>query len=338
MRCNSFDWDWNIAVFCRNEAAYIGACIGNIAKAVAGHRAMVTVVVNGSSDESANLAHEAARIHGIDCVVYGIAFGDKANAINQFMYRIRADARLYFFVDGYTRVSATAFCAMDACLTDRPDVVAATGVAANGRTMRLATPATLASGGRLHGQLHGLRRDFIDRLVGRGIRLPIGLYYGDGLVGSMAMHDLDPLAIEWNTHRIAGLADATYEIPTLSLFRPRDLRRQFNRKIRQMRGRLENAAIRDIIYKSGYEGLPEYSDDMIEAFLAEHGDPRVPWADRPFMALAKRQIHGSARPDPQRLVASRLFAPPPAADQTGVFRQPGTPAGTPAPGMPPATD
>lgn len=172
--------------------------------------------------------------------------------------------------------------------------------------MRLATPATLASGGRLHGQLHGLRRDFIDRLVGRGIRLPIGLYYGDGLVGSMAMHDLNSLNIEWDTSRIVGLSDASYEIPTLSVFRVRDLRRQFNRKIRQMRGRLENAAIREIIYMSGYEGLPEYSDDMIRAFLAEHDDPPVSLPDRPFMALAKRQARRVVRPSPERLTASKL--------------------------------
>ncbi len=308
MTDRSFDWDWNVAVFCRNEAPYIADCLRCLAQAIAGHNAMVTLIVNGSTDDSANLAREAAQRHGLTASVYGIAHGDKANAINQFIYNIRESARLYFFVDGYTRVSATAFRAMDACLTQRPHVVAATGVAANGRTMRLATPATLASGGRLHGQLHGLRCDFLDRMVGRGIRVPIGLYYGDGLVGSMAMHDLDSLNIEWDTTRIAGLADASYEIPTLSLFRLRDLRRQFNRKIRQMRGRLENAAIREIIYKSGYEGLPEYSDDMIQAFLAEHDDPRVSLPDRPFMALAKRQISRSTKPDPQRLIPSRLFA------------------------------
>ena len=309
MTVRSYAWDWNIAVFCRNERPYIGACLQAIANAIGTHNAIVTIIVNGSTDNSAILARDAARAHGFSFVVYTIPHGDKANAINQFMHRIREDARLYFFVDGYTRVSPTAFRAMDACLSDRADVVAATGVAANGRTMRLATPETLASGGRLHGQLHGLRGEFVDRLVARGIRLPIGLYYGDGLVGSMAMHDLDPLHIEWNTRRIAGLPDAAYEIPTLSLFRIRDLRRQFNRKVRQMRGRLENAAIRSIVYQHGYEGLPAYSDDMIRSFLAAHEMPRVPLADRPFMALAKRQIGKAAKPDAEWL-APRRFDPP----------------------------
>jgi hypothetical protein len=301
-------WDWNIAVFCRNERYYIGDCIEAIAGAIRDRNAVLTIVVNGSSDGSAVLAREAALRYGLPCRIYMLAFGDKANAINQFFYRIREDAKLYFFVDGYTKISSTAFQAMDRCLSDRPDVLAATGVAANGRTMPLATPAALDGGGQLHGQLHALRRDFIDRLVGRGIRLPIGLYYGDGLVGSMVMHDLDPRHVEWKTARIAGLADASYEIPTLSLYRLRDLRRQFSRKIRQMRGRLENAAIRSIVYHAGYEGLPEYSDDMIESFLIEHGTPRVRLPDRPFMALAKRHLGRMHRPDPDQLIPALEFS------------------------------
>src|SRR3954471_15503108 len=138
--------DWNIAVFCRNEQPYITACVRAIAAAIAGHSAVVTVIINGSSDASVDVARQAAERHGIAHKIYTIPHGDKANAMNQFFYTIREDARLYFFVDGYTKISETAFRAMDTCLSTTPEVVAATGVAANGRTMQLATPATLARG------------------------------------------------------------------------------------------------------------------------------------------------------------------------------------------------
>ena len=107
MTVRSYAWDWNIAVFCRNERPYIGACLQAIANAIGTHNAIVTIIVNGSTDNSAILARDAARAHGFSFVVYTIPHGDKANAINQFMHRIREDARLYFFVDGYTRVSPT---------------------------------------------------------------------------------------------------------------------------------------------------------------------------------------------------------------------------------------
>jgi pyruvate/oxaloacetate carboxyltransferase len=84
----------------------------------------------------------------------------------------------------------------------------------------------------------------------------------------------------------------------LSPFRIRDLKRQFQRKIRQMRGRLENLAIQSIVYVHNYEGLPEYADDMVNAFLTEHGRPAVGFLDRPFQALALRQIRAARRPDP----------------------------------------
>ena len=86
----------------------------------------------------------------------------------------------------------------------------------------------------------------------------------------------------------------------------RDVRRQFRRKVRQARGDLENLAIRSIVYDRGYEGLPEYADEMIQAHIARAGLPRVSLADRPFQALAVRQIRAFRRPDPVRLEPVRV--------------------------------
>ena len=299
-------WDWNVAVFCRDERWSIARCIESIADASRSRRTLITLIVNGSGDDSASLALEAAKRRGMPIAVYTIAYGDKANAINRFFHELREPAQCYFFIDAYVKIGDTALVTLEACLTERPDAVAATGVAANGRTMVRATELTLTDGSRLHGQLHVLRPDFVDRLVARRLRLPIGLYYGDGLIGSMALHDLDPLNNGWERRRIASSPMATYEIPMLSVFRLRDLRRQFQRKVRQMRGRLQNLAIRDIVYEHGYEGLPEYAEDMVTAYLAKHGRPLVPVADRPFQALALRQINAASRPDPALLQPTLL--------------------------------
>ena len=298
---NDTRWDWNVAVFCRDERWSIVHCIESIADASQTRRTLITLIVNGSSDDSAALALEAAKKRGIPLAVYTIAHGDKANAINRFFHGLREPARYYFFIDAYARIGPRSLAVMETLLAERPDAVAATGVAANGRTMVLDTERTLTQGSRLHGQLHALRADFVDRLVARGLRLPIGLYYGDGLVGSMALHDLDPLRNAWEEKRIAHSADATYEIPVLSPFRLRDLKRQFQRKVRQMRGRLQNLAIKSVVYKHGYEGLPKNADDMVKAYLAEHGRPAVPLPDRIFQMLALRQIEDAPKPDPAKL-------------------------------------
>jgi hypothetical protein len=83
----------------------------------------------------------------------------------------------------------------------------------------------------------------------------------------------------------------------LSVLRWRDVRRQFRRKVRQMRGRVENAAVKRLVHERGYPALPRFADDMIADYLLEHDAPMVPVQDRLFMALALRQHLAARRPD-----------------------------------------
>ncbi len=86
-------WDWNVAVFCRDERWSIARCIDSIADASRERRTLVTLIVNGCGDDSAERALEAARRRGLPIAVYAIAHGDKANAINRFFYALREPAR-----------------------------------------------------------------------------------------------------------------------------------------------------------------------------------------------------------------------------------------------------
>jgi hypothetical protein len=223
-----------------------------------------------------------------------------------FIHDLRGEAGLYLFVDGAVTIGRDAIAAMAARLAACPGAVAASGVAGNGRTEVRANRVAVETGGRLRGQFFALRPDFVDRMVEGGIRLPVGLYRGDGLIGSMAAHDLDACGKAWDNGRVIGVADAVFEIDALSVFRARDLRRQFGRKIRQMRGKLENAAIRQIVHSRGYAALPDYADDMIADFLTRYPAPSVPLPDRPFMALALAQHRGARRPDAQSLQSRRI--------------------------------
>ena len=298
-------WEWNIAVFCHNEAERVGQCIDSIAAAVGTRRALVTLVMNGTTDNSAAVALQAAQARALPMAIYRIPYGDKANAIDQFLYALRVPAQMYFFVDGYVKIGPRSFEAMQASLTARPTAVAATGVPINGRTMVRDAKEILEVGGRLQGNLHALRPDFIERMIAGNIRLPIDLYRGDGLLGSMAAHDLDAMGKGWENGRIVGVAEATFEIRSMSIFSWRDLRRHFRRKVRQMRGQLENAAIKTIIYRNGFAALPLYADEMIAAYLRDHGVPPVPAVDRLFMRLALRQ-HSAAVPAAPELLKPEL--------------------------------
>ncbi len=306
------DWEWQISVVCQNEAARIESCLISISDAIGSRRALVTLNVNGSTDDSEAIAQHTALACGMALQVYRTQAADKSNALNQFIHRQRVPARMYAFVDGYVRINPSALHDLDAGLAAHPHAVAATGFCINGRTSAAANPAALKKGGRLNGQLHALRPEFLNRMVEQGIRLPIGIYWGDGLMGSMAMHNLDPVGEAWDTQRIVGVASATCEIAALSIFKWRDLERQFRRKLRQMRGRLQNEAIKAVIYRDGYAALPAYADDLVRDYLLTHSPPAVPILDRPFMALMLHQLRTAGKPTPASLVPQCATVPIPA--------------------------
>ena len=297
--------DWNVAVYCQNEEKRLQGCLERVITALTGRPALITVILNGSRDRSLEIARRVATAGG-PIEIFQICSGDKSNAINQFIYTLRSPARVYGAVDGYAYIASASFRAMEERLEADARAVAVTGICANGRTMNLATQNTLTVGGQLHGQLHAFRRDFFDRMVARRIKLPIGTYWGDGLLGSMAAHNLDALSQPWENSRIAGVAAATYEIPMLSPLKFDDVRRQLRRKVRQMRGQIQNAAISELIYRVGYEDLPEDADEMVEYFLANHALPKVGRLDRMFRMLAIREIRRTPEREPASLVAHRV--------------------------------
>ena len=177
--------DWNVAVYCVNQGARLQGCLDSVTAALAGRRALITVILNGSCDTSLDVVRAAAR-SGQPIEAFQIAAADKSNAINQFNYALRSPARAYAGVDGYAYVGPASFEAMRHRLDADPHLMAIATVATTGRTMQRTAAAALRTGGQLTGQLHAMRPDFLDRMVARRVRLPVGLYRGDGLLNSMA--------------------------------------------------------------------------------------------------------------------------------------------------------
>ena len=113
----------------------------------------------------------------------------------------------------------------------------------------------------------------------------------------MAAHNLDAVGQSWVSSRLIGVAEATFMIDALSPFRWRDIKRQFRREIRQMRGKLENEAIKRVIYSGGYKALPTFADNMIGDFLDAHPVPKTSFLRRFFMIMALRQHRSAMQPD-----------------------------------------
>ncbi len=279
---------WHIAVYCQNEDDRLAACLAGIYHATEGIRVAVTVLVNGSTDGSAAIAHawtERDRTGAFDVSVVETAHADKSEAINRFFYELRRPAEFYFGIDGFTIVEPDALKTMVVALREDGHAHAASGYCTNGRT-----ELGVGGPGALRGCFYALRGSFVQMIVSRNIRLPLGLYRGDGLLGSMVAHSLDPVRKRWDNARALQVAGARYSIRQLSVVKPSDLRRQFRRRVRQARGVLENAAIKEIIYRRGFEGLPSNADVMIDQYLLILPVPKVGLAQLPFMALAVSHV------------------------------------------------
>lgn len=297
---------WSVAVVGRNEAARIGACLRAIAAAQRGDASLhVTVLLNGTTDASPDLAAEALREEGLTGAVYVVPHGDKSHALNLFLHELRPPADVYFCIDAYAGIWPDALLHLARRLEARPDALAAAAVPSSGRSATTLRNLMLERSG-LHGSLFALRGAVVERLAAAGLRLPIGLYRGDGLLGAFLMHDLDAQRHGWENWRIAVEPAASWTTPQWQPWRWRDLRRHLRRLVQQGRGRLETAALRGTIQESGFATLPAHADALLRRWIAADPATRRPslWRD-PFAWLALRRLDQS--PPAEEALRPRLL-------------------------------
>jgi hypothetical protein len=300
--------EWSVSVYARNESATLAHCLRNIVRAVGERQAHITVMLNGVTDDSCEVAAAAARSSPVPIAIYAIAFGDKANALNQFIHRVRPEADVYFFVDGYAMVDPAAFAELEKCLKEYPAANGAAAVPSTGRSAAALRTRMLAEGG-IHGSLFALRGRFLDRLTAKGLKLPIGLYYGDGYLNSLASHDLDSSS-PWRPSLVPAAIRATWTMRPLSPFRWQDLKRQWNRMIRVRRGRFETAAIKKVIYPGGFQAMPAFSSTLLLDWFSANPERRPSlWRD-PFGWLATRQLRHPTLPKDDILLPRLLGSKP----------------------------
>ncbi len=310
--------DWSVSIYGRNEAATIGDCLTSVLAAAGGRSLHVAVMLNGCTDRSAQIAAATAR-GAAEVDIYTIAHADKSNAWNQFVHRLRPPARTYFFVDAYAAVAPQSFSALARALAEAPGANAAAALPSSGRSAPALREAMLRNGG-LHGSLFALSSRFLDRLTQTGWRLPVGLYRGDGLINSMAVHDLGATT-PWQSARVVSSPEATWRTRPQRPFRPADAVRHLRRRVRQARGRMEVAAIQDIIYRAepegGFGALPNWADAMLLDWIAADPARRPTWRSNFFGMLAARNLR---RTPPAEAMLVPILSPPvrlPARDQAG---------------------
>ena len=298
-------YDWSVAVFASNEASALKRCIDSIELNAKNLSVQVTIILNGTRDNSLEVI-KSGSWPTLDISVFQIAAADKANAINQVIHHLRPLARLFFFADGYVKIHPNAMRHLEKCLQEDPYPHIASALWTNGRSAKM-LQAQVMRGGSVTGGLFAARPEFLDRLRDENIRMPVGLYRGDGLISSWANNDLDGIGHPWDVRRVKGVAEASFEISALSAWRWKDIVRQFRREIRQARGDMENGAIKVRIRAEGFRGLPAHADDLIRSWKPRKGDLPGSLRKRFFRLLALRQLQRFSPPSAQALEPHLVF-------------------------------
>lgn len=292
----AFNPRWSIAIFtARENIDVLTRCIRSVVAACGSTPAIVHVLVNGNPE----LAHEAARAGAgfsglpstIAIQVWHIAFGDKAHAWNEFAHRIWSTGTA-FFVDGYAELRTDALSLLQEGLDAHLYALGTTGVPTSGRSASALRREMLEHGG-IHGNLYAFRDSTMTLLRQRGVRLPLGLYRTDPLLGAVLAFGFDPARHQWDLKRIHVHPQATWHVEKRGIWRPRDVMAQYKRRLRQAQGALENRAVRHHLQlnKRLPELLPRTVNELINGWL--EGQPaqrRSLFLRQPLTLYAARKM------------------------------------------------
>jgi hypothetical protein len=219
----------------------------------------VEILING------NLKLADAVCHGLPgwglsfpVRVWHIPFGDKSNAWNQYVHAIWSNEEIAFFIDGYVALLPDSISRLAGGLVVGTELIlGGSGVPTMGRSAKKLREAMLRHGG-YHGNFCCLKGSTIAIMRSRHLRLPIGLYRTDSLMGALLSFGMHPELNDWNPGHIAVVQNASWHVREKRLWRWSDMSGQLRRILRQGRGQIENAAVKYFLdtKKQPFEGLP----------------------------------------------------------------------------------
>jgi hypothetical protein len=240
---------WAVVIFaCRESLSQLQRTL-EAALVSAASCTVIHVLINGNQALADALAAELdphrnapdSAQSGPRLKVWSIPMADKANAWNQYIHQLWAGEEIAFFVDGYVRLNPDAVEQLGTAVAANAQALGGTGVPTMGRSAKALRENMIVNTG-YHGNFCCIKGETIHQMRDKQIRLPLGLYRTDGLMGAILCYALDPGSHIWEDYRIHVHPTASWQIDPAKWWRVRDLRAYLKRYFRQVRGRIENAA------------------------------------------------------------------------------------------------
>ena len=237
-----------ITVLAHNEERRIGACLASLPLDDA--EVTATVVVNGSSDRTADIVRDHAS-RGVRLVEYTEA--GKARSWNRFVLDTASDADVFVFVDGDAVLAPGSVGALSDCLVRHPQANAAAALPLNGRSMAFYQRSMSATQG-FFGDCYALSGRFVQAIRDHGVRLPDDLVGDDSLVNALANTDLGADRDFRKGAVVQCLGAGFYCEP--NPITPAGLRRQMKRMETYALRHFQNRILSDIMRNEGARMIP----------------------------------------------------------------------------------
>jgi hypothetical protein len=201
--------------------------------------------------------------------VWSIPLADKANAWNQYIHQLWAGEEIVFFIDGYVRFNADAVELLGTAVAANAQALEGTGVPTMGRSAKALSENMIANTG-YHGNFCCIKGDTLQQMRDKQIRLPVGLYRTDSLMGAILCYALDPSCHIWEDYRIDVHPTASWQIAPAMWWQIKGLKACVKRYFRHARGQLENAAFADHLVNRLHPPaeLPATAQEMVLEWVA----------------------------------------------------------------------
>jgi glycosyltransferase involved in cell wall biosynthesis len=241
-----------VTVLAHNEEARIAKCLGSLP--LGNPDVVIHVVVNGSSDRTAEIARAIAADTD-NIAVHEFSEGGKARSWNRFILdELGQHHKFHIFADGDAEILNGSVGALVESLTQNPHANAASGFPRNGRKVAYYGQQIRYQNG-MFGDLYALRGEFLTRMKTAGIRLPEDLIGDDGLLCALAKTDLQSEA-SYDSTRVLPCEQAGFLCEPISLWSPASWKLQYRRMINYSVRHFQNMMITSIMRGAGPKDLP----------------------------------------------------------------------------------
>jgi len=271
----------SICIFAHNEERLLPRCVGALDAAADGLPYRAHILTNGCTDDTVTVAQSLAAADN-RISVHELPVADKANAWNDYAYRLAPEASVHIFIDGDIKPSAGAISALAAALEKNPNAFGAAALPASGRSRR-SWSARLFMNRYISGNLYALSDAALNAFRRQDLRLPFGAKGEDGLITYLLLTDLKGGRDDANTNRVIIADNATFEFDSLSINR-RDMKIYIRRLQRYSERHFQKIILYRLLKGRGVTAMPEniydiYTDDNIANLRPRH-DPINFWFDR----------------------------------------------------------